>query len=241
LVQFLFAQVEEVSAFEHAVLFSVDVRRIRRGLETKEIERLAADGRLEHVGRREIVPLDGPTLAVVVAGYFRIFRHAAFVRDVTLGLAGRGDVLAPGAAFGDRSAETGAEALCDARLLRLSSDAWQTHAERDPEINLKLAAAIARRITRLQKKLEEISRVGVEGRVASALLDLAADFGVTAADTIRLDVPLSQDDLASLAGTTRETCSSAVAKFARRGLVRGGRLNGMLVLDVPGLQALTQT
>ena len=117
------------------------------------------------MSRREIVPLDGPTIAVVVEGYFRVFRHAAFVRDVTLGLAGRGDVLAPGAAFGDRSAETGAEALCQASLLRLSTDAWQMQAQHDPEIYLKLSASIARRITRLQKKLEEISRVGVEGRL----------------------------------------------------------------------------
>ncbi len=192
------------------------------------------------MARREVVPLDGPTVAVVVEGYFRIFRHAAFVRDVTLGLAGRGDVLAPGAAFGERSAETGAEALGDARILLLSSGAWPTHAERNPEINLKLAASIGRRITRLQKKLEEISRVGVEGRVASALLDLIADFGTPAAGGIRLDVPLSQEDLARLAGTTRETCSSTVAEFSRRGVVRGGRLKGMLVLDVPALRALTE-
>jgi len=218
----------------------VDLRRTRRGLETNEIERLAESGRFERVARRAVAPLDGPSVVVVVDGYFRIFRHAAFVRDVTLGLAGRGDVLAPGAAFGDRSAETGAEALCDARLLRLSPDAWQARAEEDPEINLKLAATIGRRVTRLQKKLEEMSRVGVEGRLASALLDLVADFGVSVPGAVRLDVPLSQEDLARLAGTTRETCSSMVAEFARRGLVHGGRLRGMLVLDVPGLEALTR-
>lgn len=205
-----------------------------------DIERLRASGRVEAVARREIVPLDGPTVVVVVSGFFRIFRHAAFVRDVTLGLAGRGDVLAPGAAFGDRSAETGAEALVDACVLRLSPAAWQAGSEADPEINLRLAAAVGRRVTRLQKKLEEVSRVGVEGRVASALLDLVNDFGAGVPGGIRLEVPLSQEDLARLAGTTRETCSSIVAEFSRRGFVRGGRLRGMLVLDLPGLAALTQ-
>ena len=48
---------------------------------------------------------------------------------------------------------------------------------------------------------------------------------------VRLDVPLSQENLARLAGTTRETCSSTVADFARRGLVRGGRLRGLWSSD----------
>jgi CRP/FNR family transcriptional regulator len=207
-------------------------------LGSDDIDRLAADGRVELVARRSILPLDGPTMTIVIGGYFRIFRNAAFVRDVTLGLAGRGDVLAPGAAFGDRSAETGAEALSEGHVLLLSADAWNRRADAAPELNLKLAASVGRRVTRLQRKLEELSRAGVEARVAASLLDLANDYGVPGAGGIRLDVPLSQEDLARLAGTTRETCSSTVAEFARRGLVKGGRLKGMLVLDVGALRLL---
>jgi CRP-like cAMP-binding protein len=209
-------------------------------LGSDDIDRLAADGRVETVARRTVLPLDGPTVAIVIGGYFRIFRNAAFVRDVTLGLAGRGDVLAPGAAFGDRSAETGAEALCESHVLLLSAEAWNRRATAQPELNLKMAASVGRRVTRLQKKLEEFSRAGVEARVAATLLELAADHGTTGAGGIKLDLPLSQEDLARLAGTTRETCSSTVAEFARRGLVKGGRLKGMLVLDPAALSVLAQ-
>ena len=194
---------------------------------------------MEAVARRSVVPLDGPTVVVVIGGFFRIFRNAAFVRDVTLGLAARGDVLAPSAAFGDRSAETGAEALSEGHVLHLSPDAWNACAAASPDLNLKLAVSVGKRIARLQKKLEELSRTGVDGRVASTLLDLAADFGLAApGGAIKLEVPLSQEDLARLAGTTRETCSSTVADFARRGFVRGGRLRGLLVLDVAALRSL---
>ena len=211
-----------------------------RGLGSDDIDRLSAEGRVETIARRGIVPLDGPTVVIVMGGYFRIFRNAAFVRDVTLGLAARGDVLAPGAAFGDRPAETGAEALCDGHVLLLGPDAWHRCADLEPELNLKMAASIGRRITRLQKKLEEFSRVGVEGRVASTLIELAGDYGTPVPGGVKLDVPLSQEDLARLAGTTRETCSSTVAEFGRRGFVRGGRLRGMVVLDLVGLAAIAR-
>ncbi len=211
------------------------------GLTADDIDRLCAEGRVETVPRRTIVPLDGPTVVLVIGGFFRIFRNAAFVRDVTLGLAARGDVLAPGAAFGDRVAETGAEALSEGHVLHLSPDAWQACAAARPDLNLKLAGSIGKRIGRLQKKLEELSRTGVEGRVASTLLELASDFGTPVPGGVKLEVPFSQEDLARLAGTTRETCSSTVAEFARRGYVRGGRLRGMLVLDRPALAALAES
>jgi CRP-like cAMP-binding protein len=213
---------------------------IRGGLGADDIDRLAAEGRVEAIARRSVLPLDGPTVVVVIGGYFRIFRNAAFVRDVTLGLAGRGDVLAPGAAFGDRPAETGAEALSDSHVILLSPDAWTRAAAAAPELNLKMAVSIGKRIGRLQKRLEELSRGGVEGRVAASILELADDFGVRTPAGVKLDVPLSQEDLARLAGTTRETCSSTVAEFARRGYVRGGRLRGMLVLDPAALAALAE-
>ncbi len=215
---------------------------VSRGLAADDIDRLCAEGRVETIARRGIVPLDGPTVVIVIGGFFRIFRNAAFVRDVTLGLAARGDVLAPSAAFGDRAAETGAEALSDGHVLLLAPDAWSACAAAQPNLNLKMAASIGKRISRLQKKLEELSRTGVEGRVASTLLELAADHGSPGpGGAIRLEVPFSQEDLGRLAGTTRETCSSTVAEFARRGYVRGGRLRGMLLLDVPALEALAES
>jgi len=213
---------------------------VAAGLADGDLDRLCAEGRVESVVRGGVVPLDGATMVVVIGGFFRIYRNAAFVRDVTLGLAARGDVLAPSAAFGDRAAETGAQALSDGHVLYLAPDAWAARAAAQPDLNLKMAASIGKRISRLQKKVEEFSRTGVEGRVASTLLDLASDFGVPAGGAIKLEVPLSQEDLARLAGTTRETCSSTVAEFARRGFVRGGRLRGLLVLDIPALEALVQ-
>jgi len=97
---------------------------------------------------------------------------------------------------------------------------------------------LGRRVSRVQKHLEELSRFGVEARVAGSLIDLASDFGIPVQAGIKLDLPLSQEDLANLAGTTRESCSSAVAEFARRGFVKGSRLKGLVIIDRDGLAAV---
>jgi CRP-like cAMP-binding protein len=211
-------------------------------LSDEQIERCAIVGRVETLARREIVPLDGPTAAIVVDGWFRVFRNAAFVRDVTLFLARRGDVLAPGALFGQRGGESGAEAIAASSVALIANDAFERIAGEDPLLYLALARNIAHRTGQVQAKLERQSRAPAESRVAAALLEICEDFGTPlAAGGQRIDLPLSQEDLARLAGTTRETASTAVASFGRRGLLRGSRLKGMILADPAGLGEIAQT
>ena len=208
-------------------------------LSPDDIARLAPDGRVERVARRAVVPLDAPTVTIVVEGWFRIFRNAAFVRDVTLVLAGPGEVLAPGAVFGDRSAESGAEAITAGSLLIVAAETLERHAAAAPGLYVAIARSLARRALAVQRKLEAFSRATVEARVAGALLELAESAGcVLAGGGVRLDLPLSQEDLAALAGTTRESCSAAVAALARQGLVRGRRLRGLVLADPVRLAAV---
>jgi CRP/FNR family transcriptional regulator len=200
--------------------------------------RLAAEGRIERVMRGAILTLDSPLVTIVAGAWFRVFRRAAFIRDVTLFLAKTGDVLAPGALFGERSAESGAQAIADADILLVSREAFERQAAADPSMYVRIAANVGRRVSRIQFKLEAFSRAGVEARIAGALLEIADDFGVRVPTGTKIDLPLSQEDLANLAGTSRESCSQAVAAFARSGLVVGGRLKGLVIADRPALEAL---
>lgn len=208
-------------------------------LSPDDIAQLTAEGRFERVARRAVVPLDPAAVTVVAHGWFRIFRKAAFARDVTLVLAGPGEVLAPGGVFGDRSAESGAQAITGGSVLVVPAAALARYAAATPGLYAALARSLAGRTLAVQRKLEAFSRATVEARVAGALLEVAGSAGTAVAGGgVRLDLPLSQADLAALAGTTRESCSAAVAALARRGLVRGSRLRGLVIADPAGLGEL---
>ena len=195
------------------------------------MDRLARAGRASSVARRGVIALDGAAVTVVRSGWMRVFRNAAFVRDVTLALAGPGELLAPGALFGDRSAESGAAAITDAEVVLLAPEAAETAAGGWAALAGPAATSLAHRAMRVERKLEAFSRSPVEARVAAALLEVAEAAGTPVdGGAIRLDLPLSQEDLAGLAGTVRETCSSAVASLARQGLVRGSRLRGLVLV-----------
>jgi CRP-like cAMP-binding protein len=85
-------------------------------------------------------------------------------------------------------------------------------------------------------------------RLAALLLGLAERLSgrsaeIGAESVIEIALPLSQDELASLAGTSRATVARAFSEWRRRGLIRTGQRRVTLT-DAPGLrrvagQALT--
>jgi CRP-like cAMP-binding protein len=85
-------------------------------------------------------------------------------------------------------------------------------------------------------------------RLAALLLGLAERLGgrssgMTAGNVVEIALPLSQDELAGLAGTSRATVARAFSEWRKRGLIRTGQRRVTLT-DAPGLrrvagQALT--
>ena len=60
-------------------------------------------------------------------------------------------------------------------------------------------------------------------RLAVVLLDLATRYGSEAGQEVHIAVPLSQEELASLAGASRATVTRALSNWRRRGIIRTGQ------------------
>lgn len=72
-------------------------------------------------------------------------------------------------------------------------------------------------------------------RLAGLLVGLADRVGGQAEGVIEIALPLSQDELASLAGTSRATVARALSNWRTRGLIRTGQRR-ITLTDVPGLR-----
>jgi CRP-like cAMP-binding protein len=60
-------------------------------------------------------------------------------------------------------------------------------------------------------------------RLAIVLLDLATRYGSETSEGVHIAVPLSQEELASLAGASRATVTRALSNWRRRGIIRTGQ------------------
>jgi CRP-like cAMP-binding protein len=105
-------------------------------------------------------------------------------------------------------------------LLVLSRDAFREHLRRSAGTALAVMAELSRRLREADGVIGNLALLDVYGRLARKLRQLAASDGEqTPEGVVVRDLP-TQQELAGLIGTSRETVSRAFAELARRGLVR---------------------
>ncbi len=120
----------------------------------------------------------------------------------------------------------------------LAVDAERFHAilERFPSVSLRLVRILAERLRLAHDKVEMLAGLSVEGRIASSLLRLARRFGEKRRSDTLIQLPLSREDLAEMAGTTTESASRVASRLSRDGIIRTGR-RWIAIVDFERLSA----
>ena len=137
------------------------------------------------------------------------------------------DVLGPGDFFGEmglldgqpRSADV--IALDAVEVLLLEGDALRETITDQPAVAWTLLRILSQRLRDQNERAEMLMTRDVAGRVADCLLRLAKSQGTLLPDgkSTRLDVTLTQRDIAALIGATRERVSSALSAFRASGAI----------------------
>lgn len=134
------------------------------------------------------------------------------------------DIVGPGVAFGElallepdgiRSATV--VALEPVETLALHRTEFEKMSRDHPDTYRLLAIALAQRVRELSRLLEEALYVPADRRVIRRLLDLVDVYRDD--DGERTVIPVSQEALATLAGTTRPTANRVLRAAAEAGAV----------------------
>lgn len=206
-------------------------------LEADERERVLAAARPRRYARGEVVFHEGDpgeSLHLVEDGRFAVRVSVPSGDTATL------SVLGPGESFGElallrESHERTATivALEASRTLTLSRNDFLALRRSSPGVEQLLVETLAQRVDELSQALLEALYVGVDRRVIRRLIDLAKAYQVP--DQVVVTIPITQDDLAGMAGATRPTVNQVLQRLAASGTVVLGR--GRIELhDLPALR-----
>jgi CRP/FNR family cyclic AMP-dependent transcriptional regulator len=158
---------------------------------------------------------------IVRSGSFRVTREHSDGRAITLANLGPGDIFGELAMLDGEVRSASVEATDDGELLALPANDVRGLLARNPEITVKLVAALVRRLRAANERISRQSFQTVPSRVAGVLTQLVADEG--GGPGTGITVRMNQADLAQLAGTSRESVSRFLADLERAGVVRCGR------------------
>lgn len=123
-----------------------------------------------------------------------------------------------------------ATAVAESVVLAWPMSMWSEFLERHPSLAVNAMQTMGSRLLEAQQRLRELSTEEVERRVAHAVLRLANQSGKREERGVRIDFPISKQDIAEMTGTTLHTVSRILSAWETAGLVEGGRQK-LLVRD----------
>ena len=172
---------------------------------------------------------------ILLSGIARIAHVHAGGRQVLVALIGPGVIPHLPALPAEVSRHFVCDAVNGCRVGKLSTQAFIDIILRVQSTDfIKLMDMMVGRLGRLIGRYPSFIGLDLEHRIAVALLELGAEFGVRDSRGILLSLPLTRSDLGNLVGASRQKVSAYLADFERRAMIlRQGR---QLVLVMPKLE-----
>jgi CRP/FNR family cyclic AMP-dependent transcriptional regulator len=224
------------------------------GLDADALQRVASGARTRRFRRGEVIfhagdPGDG--LFILISGEVKIALPSETGDEAILATLGAGDVFGELALLDGAPRSATATARVAAETVVLPRDRFHALIASEPAVRDALLASIAGELRRLTTHVEELHFLDMTGRLAARLVRLAEEARVAAPATgssgsggsepgsIRLRSSLTQAELASMVGCTRQSVNKLLGQFADDGLVRLDR-EGMTVTNLTGLVAASR-
>jgi CRP-like cAMP-binding protein len=192
-------------------------------LTDEERARLAALLRARRYARGEVIFLEGDegtALCLIAEGRIRIQLTGTDGREVVITVYGPGEIFGEMALLDGEPRSADAIAQEPSRVFWLQRDDFQAFLEDHPRAAMKMLAALSRRLRHTTRVVQDATFRDVPARLARVLMDLVARDGQPAEDGIRIETRMTQSDLASRVGASRETVNRALRGFEEHGWIR---------------------
>jgi CRP/FNR family transcriptional regulator, cyclic AMP receptor protein len=172
---------------------------------------------------------DGDTLYVIVSGEVKIVLAAPDGQESILIVLGDGDFFGEMALFDAKPRSADAVAIGPTTTLTLHRREFEQFVRENPEVAFPIFRSLTARLRRTTHRLEDLMFLDLATRVAKKLLQLAAKHGVETPRGVRIDLPLSQQELAEMVGATRPRVNEQLRRLAQDGLIEVDRQTITLV------------
>ncbi len=171
----------------------------------------------------------------VCTGHLKVVVSTPRGRDVTMGIFGPSDAFGIPALLLNEDRSARVVALDPALLVTLDRAGFEELLARSPTFSRRLLNVLAVRLKQVVEHHEDAESLRVSERIAKKLLTLARDCGQPHARGVQIPIALSQQELADLVGTTRQSINKQLRAWSEAGYVtqEQGR---WLVLNEPALQ-----
>jgi CRP-like cAMP-binding protein len=164
--------------------------------------------------------MPGLTLYLIEEGWVRIYSIGQSGQELTHSIFGSGDVFGELSLLDQKHHSATAVTLAPTVVWLLPRADLYDCLERYPSVHRALLQLLVSRIRTVISHSEAMTFQDVQGRLAYELIYLAERHGVQEEGEVIIKIPLTQGDLATMVGASRESVNKALAALRSRDLVR---------------------
>jgi CRP/FNR family transcriptional regulator len=192
-------------------------------LTNEEAEAISSKVWKRHYAKGQMIFAQGDpsnSIYIIEQGRVKISRQTADGKELVLFSMGEGRYFGEAALFEGEPRHADATAIEPTDLLVIMRDDFVHLIETHPRIALVLLAGLSRRLRNADQKTEDAIFQDVPTRIIRALLRIANGAGEVIEDGIVIKRSLTQSELASIVGTSRESINKWLRSFEKQGLIR---------------------
>lgn len=177
---------------------------------------------------------------LIERGIVKIFRSSLLGGVVTVGVRQCGDVIGIAEVLSGVSRYSYAEALEDCMLWQLDGELFLNSLYTNPGLAVKVTTALGSRLREAETTILNLVTLEVDRRLAKILLDLARKHSQPADKSSDVVIHLTQQELAEMIGTSRQTVTTTLQKFKAEGLIHSGK-KSIEIIDLAGLETFANS
>jgi CRP/FNR family transcriptional regulator, cyclic AMP receptor protein len=184
--------------------------------------------KIEKIGTRKIYNKNdvvlmeeevGTALFVIVKGKVKVARTSSDGREVILTILSDSDFFGEMAILDGLTRSATVVAIEESELFLIQRNDFLNLLREYPEVSISLLQELTKRLRSADMKIKALSLKDAEGKVATVILQLADDIGKIKHGMVEIERLPLQQDLANMAGTSRETISRTLHSFTKKKLI----------------------
>jgi CRP/FNR family transcriptional regulator/CRP/FNR family cyclic AMP-dependent transcriptional regulator len=155
----------------------------------------------------------GQVLYVIKEGKVKICLISPDGQEISLVVFGKGECFGELALLDGLPRSADAIALEKVECYTLQRSDFHNSIMKNPKIAIQVLEVLSKRLRSTDQQVEDLIFLDVYGRVAKKLLELSEAHGAKVDDGTRIEVRLTQQELASMVGASRESVNKVMGYF----------------------------
>ena len=160
---------------------------------------------------------------VLKRGRVKLFGSSAEGRDVLLWFSLAGEIFGMAESLQEQPRLIYARAAEESEVLCVAHTQFKEWFSTRPAVACCLMKIMALRMRELGQRFLSLANGNIQMEIAQLLIRLGTNYGKLAGQHIHVGIPLTEQDIADMVGTSRQGVSTCLAEMKRQGIVDSAR------------------